>query len=153
MTTWRRSSCPPSERSARVSATALAALLAFVLGVVVMPISLLAQSVGGTSTQSVGSTSAQSAVGVMHFPPRPPPPPRQPAPPSNAPMLVQATEIRYDYTNNSVAAVGNVQIYYGGATVEADQVTYSQKRSDCARRATSGSPSPTARSRMAKSSI
>ena len=127
MTTWRRSSCPPSERSARVGATALAALLAFVLGVVVMPISLLAQSVGGTSTQSVGSTSAQSAVGVMHFPPRPPPPPRQPAPPSNAPMLVQATEIRYDYTNNSVAAVGNVQIYYGGATVEADQVIYDQK--------------------------
>ena len=34
----------------------------------------------------------------MHFPLRPPPPPRQPAPPSNAPMLVQATEIRYDYT-------------------------------------------------------
>src|SRR3974390_2096895 len=92
-----------------------------------MPTSLLAQSVGSTSTQSVGSTSAQSAVGVMHFPPRPPPPPRQPAPPSNAPMLVQATEIRYDYTNNSVAAVGNVQIYYGGATVEADQVTYDQK--------------------------
>ena len=42
-------------------------------------------------------------------------------------MLVQATEIRYDYTNNSVAAVGNVQIYYGSATVEADQVTYDQK--------------------------
>ena len=42
-------------------------------------------------------------------------------------MLVQATEIRYDYTNNSVAAVGNVQIYYGGATVEADQVIYDQK--------------------------
>jgi LPS-assembly protein len=41
-------------------------------------------------------------------------------------MLVQATEIRYDYTNNSVAAVGNVQIYYGGATVEADQVIYDQ---------------------------
>jgi LPS-assembly protein len=41
---------------------------------------------------------------------------------SNAPMLVQATEIRYDYTNNSVAAVGNLQIYYAGATIEADQV-------------------------------
>jgi LPS-assembly protein len=42
-------------------------------------------------------------------------------------MLVQATEIRYDYTNNTVAAVGNVQIYYGGATIEADQVIYDQK--------------------------
>ena len=52
---------------------------------------------------------------------------RQPAPPSNAPMLVQATEIRYDYTNNTVAAVGNVQIYYGGATIEADKVIYDQK--------------------------
>ena len=42
-------------------------------------------------------------------------------------MLVQATEIKYDYTNNSVAAVGSVQIYYGGATIEADQVIYDQK--------------------------
>jgi LPS-assembly protein len=42
-------------------------------------------------------------------------------------MLVQATEIRYDYTNNSVAAVGNLQIYYAGATIEADQVMYDQK--------------------------
>ena len=42
-------------------------------------------------------------------------------------MLVQATEIKYDYTNNTVAAVGNVQIYYGGATIEADEVIYDQK--------------------------
>ena len=42
-------------------------------------------------------------------------------------MLVQATEIKYDYTNNTVAAVGNVQIYYNGATIEADEVTYDQK--------------------------
>jgi LPS-assembly protein len=62
----------------------------------------------------------------LHFTPRPPPP-KKPPPPSNQPMLVQATEIRYDYTNNSVAAVGNVQIYYGGATIEADQVSYDQK--------------------------
>ena len=42
-------------------------------------------------------------------------------------MLLQATEIRYDYTNNTVAAVGNVQIYYNGSTVEADEVIYDQK--------------------------
>src|ERR1700752_2460472 len=42
-------------------------------------------------------------------------------------MLVQATEMRYDNTNNSVAAVGSVQIYYGGAPIEADQVIYDQK--------------------------
>ncbi len=41
-------------------------------------------------------------------------------------MLVQADEINYDYTNHRVAAVGNVQIYYGGSTLEADKVTYNQ---------------------------
>jgi LPS-assembly protein len=42
-------------------------------------------------------------------------------------MLVQADEIKYDYANNTVSAVGNVQIYYGGATIEADTVIYDQK--------------------------
>jgi LPS-assembly protein len=42
-------------------------------------------------------------------------------------MLLEADEVKYDYTNNTVAAVGNVQIYYGGATIEADQVIYDQK--------------------------
>jgi LPS-assembly protein len=89
----------------------LAALIAVVLGTLIPPVPAF----------------AQNTAGVLHFPPRPPPAARQPPPPSNAPMLVQATEIRYDYSNNSVAAVGNVQIYYGGATVEADQVIYDQK--------------------------
>ena len=123
---WRSPSCLLSGSRARVGATALAALLAFVLGVAVMPTSLSAQSADGTSAQNVSGASAQNAVSLMRFPPRPPPQPKKPPPPSNAPMLVQATEIRYDYTNNSVAAVGNVQIYYGGATVEADQVVYDQ---------------------------
>ena len=43
------------------------------------------------------------------------------------PMLVKANEIDYDYANNRVAAVGNVQIYYNGATIEADRVVYDQK--------------------------
>jgi LPS-assembly protein len=60
----------------------------------------------------------------------------RPVEPSNAgaglkqkdsPMLVQANEINYDYNNERVAAVGNVQIYYGGATVEADRVVYDQR--------------------------
>jgi LPS-assembly protein len=42
-------------------------------------------------------------------------------------MFVQAREIDYDYSNNRVAAVGNVQIYYGGSTLEADRVIYDQK--------------------------
>jgi LPS-assembly protein len=63
---------------------------------------------------------------LLHFPTRPKSP--QPPPTSpDAPMLVQADQIKYDYPNNSVAAVGNVQIYYRGASIEADQVTYDQK--------------------------
>jgi len=42
-------------------------------------------------------------------------------------MLVQADEINYDYTNSRVAAVGHVQIYYNGATIEAHRVIYDQK--------------------------
>jgi len=45
----------------------------------------------------------------------------------NAPMLVKATQIDYDYNNERVAAVGNVQIYYNGATIEADRVIYDQR--------------------------
>ena len=41
-------------------------------------------------------------------------------------MLVQANEIKYDYNNHRVAAVGSVQIYYGGSTIEADKVIYDQ---------------------------
>ena len=42
-------------------------------------------------------------------------------------MLVQADEIRYDYNNELVSAVGNVQIYYNGSTIEADKVIYDQR--------------------------
>ena len=42
-------------------------------------------------------------------------------------MLVRAEEINYDYTNKRVSAVGNVQIYYAGSTLEADRVIYDQK--------------------------
>ncbi len=70
--------------------------------------------------------AAQGVGNLLHFP-KHSEPPKQPATPSDAPMLVQAAEMRYDYTNNTVSAVGNVQIYYGGSTVEADEVTYDQK--------------------------
>ena len=42
-------------------------------------------------------------------------------------MLVRADEMSYDNANSSVAAVGNVQIYYAGATLEANKVIYDQK--------------------------
>jgi LPS-assembly protein len=46
--------------------------------------------------------------------------------PADAQMLVKADEVDYDYTNHRVSAVGNVQIYYNGATIEADRVVYDQ---------------------------
>ena len=60
---------------------------------------------------------------------RPPPAGKSTAakPAPNAQMLVQADEIRYDYNNLLVSAVGNVQIYYNGATVEADKIIYDQR--------------------------
>ena len=42
-------------------------------------------------------------------------------------MLVQAVEVDYDYNNSRVSAVGNVQMFYNGTTVEADKVIYDQK--------------------------
>ena len=41
-------------------------------------------------------------------------------------MLLQAIEIHYDYNNKRVSAVGNVQIYYSGSTIEADKVIYDE---------------------------
>ena len=45
----------------------------------------------------------------------------------NAQMLVQATEIHYDYANERVSAVGRVQINYFGSVLDADRVIYDQK--------------------------
>jgi LPS-assembly protein len=42
-------------------------------------------------------------------------------------MLVQADQMDYDYTNERVSAIGNVQIYYNGSTLEADKVIYDQR--------------------------
>src|SRR5258708_1585705 len=94
---------------ARLGATLVAALLAFAAGSV-----------------APERAAAQGANNPLRFTPRPPQPKPPPAP-ANGPMLVQATEIKYDYTNNTVSAVGNVQIYYNGATIEGDEVTYDQK--------------------------
>jgi LPS-assembly protein len=72
---------------------------------------------------------ARSASGqtlpTLTFPERPRPEVRQG--PSDGQMLVQAGEIHYDYVNERVSAVGNVQIYYKGSTLEADRVVYDQK--------------------------
>jgi LPS-assembly protein len=43
---------------------------------------------------------------------------------SNAAMLVNADELVHNYHDNVVSAAGHVQIYYEGAVLEADRVTY-----------------------------
>jgi LPS-assembly protein len=45
----------------------------------------------------------------------------------NAQMLLKADELHYDYANDRVTAVGNVQIYYSGSRLEANKVIYDQK--------------------------
>jgi len=101
--------CPGLCVGARWGATLVAALLLSAVGCVLAPEPASAQLI--------------NPFHFIHRPAQPKPPPA----PANGPMLVQATEIRYDYTNNTVSAVGNVQIYYNGATIEADEVTYDQK--------------------------
>ena len=70
---------------------------------------------------------AQATPRLLTFPVRPKPIVPQARPASeNAPMLLQANEINYDYVNKRVSAVGSVQIYHGGSTVEADRVIYDE---------------------------
>jgi LPS-assembly protein len=56
-----------------------------------------------------------------------PPRPKPPKVANDSQMLVQATEVDYDYNNSRVSAVGNVQLFYNGTSVEADRVIYDQK--------------------------
>jgi LPS-assembly protein len=45
----------------------------------------------------------------------------------NARMLVEANEVLYDYDKDTVSAVGDAIIYYGGDILQADRVVYDQK--------------------------
>ena len=77
--------------------------------------------------------SAQEQSQQLAFPQRPPPRPKSQATidrekSGKNQMLVQAREIDYDYTNNRVSAVGDVQIYFSGSTLEADKVIYDEKK-------------------------
>ncbi len=66
--------------------------------------------------------SAQSFT----YNPRPPKPPKPPVN-NDGKMTVQAVEVDYDYNNQRVSAVGNVQMFYNGTSVEADKVIFDQK--------------------------
>ncbi|WP_170978705.1 LPS-assembly protein LptD [Afipia massiliensis] len=80
----------------------------------------------GFGNAGVTPASAQQS---FRYNPQPPKPPKQkPAQQANdGQMLVQAAEVNYDYNNSRVSAVGSVQIYYNGSTLEADKVIYDQK--------------------------
>jgi len=70
--------------------------------------------------------TAPAAAQSFTYNPRPPKP--APRPVSNdGKMTVQAVEVDYDYNNQRVSAVGNVQMFYNGTSVEADKVIYDQK--------------------------
>jgi len=86
------------------------------------------------------SIEAWSQAMMLTFPPAPPAAGGPPAPggltkgPSVGPqkgpgdqMLVQAKELHYDYSNQRVEAIGDVQIYYARTTLEANRVIYDQK--------------------------
>ncbi|WP_369810133.1 LPS-assembly protein LptD [Bradyrhizobium sediminis] len=73
----------------------------------------------------VAGTAPASAQSFTYNPRPPKPAPVRPA--NDGQMLVQAVEVDYDYNNQRVAAVGNVQMFYNGTSVEADKVVYDQK--------------------------
>ena len=80
---------------------------------------------GTFNALTITSSAAQNALTYNARPPIQKPPKNPNA--KDGQMLVRATEINYDYNNSRVAAVGNVQIYYNGSTIEADKVIYDQK--------------------------
>ena len=106
---WRRT-CVRGQRLRLTAASPL-----FVLVLV-----LLAAATGELAT-----TQPASAQGFSYNPR--PPHPRPPKVANDNQMLVQAVEVDYDYNNNRVSAVGNVQMFYNGTSVEADKVIYDQK--------------------------
>ena len=71
------------------------------------------------------TTSPASAQGFTYNPR--PVRPRPPVAAKDGQMLVQAVEVDYDYNNSRVSAVGNVQLFYNGTSLEADRVIYDQK--------------------------
>jgi LPS-assembly protein len=102
--------CPPKPRVCRGGVGRLVGVLALLAAGVML-------------------AAAPARAQMLSFPQKPPPQKKSQAAIERAgqkQMLVQANRIDYDYVNHRVAAVGNVQIYYGGSTLEADKVIYDQ---------------------------
>jgi LPS-assembly protein len=82
----------------------------------------------GVALCGVLAAFAPAAAQYLQFPqvPQKPPRPAHLNAQGQKQMLVSAREIDYDYSGKTVSAVGNVQIYYDGSTLEADKVVYDQ---------------------------
>lgn len=97
---------PPAAQTSKVRVYALAVGLATLL---VCPISgshtALAQST--TLTSSLLTTDVNN--------------------PDGNDLIIDADQVTYDSTNDILTAIGNVQLYYQGSTVDADLVSYNQK--------------------------
>ncbi len=89
------------------------------------PIVALIVGLIGAGALGVAVSTPASAQGFTYNPI--PPRPKPPRTASDGQMLVQAVEVDYDYNNSRVSAVGNVQMFYNGTSVEADKVIYDQK--------------------------
>jgi LPS-assembly protein len=74
---------------------------------------------------TIALTTPATAQGFTYIPIPPRPKPVRTG--TDGQMLVQAVEVDYDYNNSRVSAVGNVQMFYNGTSVEADKVIYDQK--------------------------
>jgi LPS-assembly protein len=89
------------------------------------PILALVVGLFGVGALGVAGSTPASAQSFTYNPiPFRPKPPKAA---SDGQMLVQATEVDYDYNNSRVSAVGNVQMFYNGTSIEADKVIYDQK--------------------------
>jgi len=95
------------------------------LAAVSAPIIALLAGLSLAGVIGLAGTAPAAAQGFTYNPQRPKPAVR----PTNndGQMLVQAVEVDYDYNNQRVSAVGNVQMFYNGTSVEADKVIYDQK--------------------------
>jgi LPS-assembly protein len=89
------------------------------------PLFVLVLVLLAAATGELATTQPASAQGFSYNPR--PPHPRPPKVANDNQMLVQAVEVDYDYNNNRVSAVGNVQMFYNGTSIEADKVVYDQK--------------------------
>jgi LPS-assembly protein len=89
---------------------------------------LLLAFVAALSLAGMIDLAAMAPAAAQSFTYNPlPPRPKPPRAASDGQMLVQAVEVDYDYNNSRVSAVGNVQLFYNGTSVEADKVIYDQK--------------------------